>query len=229
MSKLSFSGGGAKYDVLNFNTDAFVDFPSNIVLSGLTDPISFYLYLDSNNYASLGLIIYNCDDGVFDTHNELMVFLYNNYLWIQTGGGVGEKEKVDITNYANKTIFVEFKRTDGGQGSTIDYIKIDGVSQTLVESELTIGLFNEPFKIGALLNLNSMTYAVQLYSATVWNITIPGRYHWNGYIGNINSGWVDTIGGNNGAVSGATITSRTVTGTLTSKLKLGSGVTKLKL
>lgn len=207
---LGFVGDSGKVQALNFNNDVFVDLSTEVILSGLTEPISFYMYLDSNNYTSVATVIYSSQYTDTVTRNVLIIFLSGNYLTVQCGEGVLEAKKVDITNFSGQTIFVEIKRTDNsGTGADITYIKFNNVEQTLVNVDTFFGIFQE-FNIGVVLNLNNMEYIFKLYDATIWNLRIPGRNYWKGYPGNLDSGWVDQIGTNNGSVSGTTKTTRTI-------------------
>lgn len=230
MAKLKISGG-VKYDVLNFNDDVFVDFGSSPILSGLTEPISFYLYLDTNNYSNYATVLYLSDATNVDTKNQLLVALKDNYLMVQCGINTSMgHQMIDITNFINRPIFVEIKRTDNiGGGADIEYIKIDGMSQFLTHSDITFGIYQQPLRIGTFYNPNNSSYVFKLYSATIWDLDIPGRNHWKGYTGNVDTGWLDQTGNNNGSVTGTVKTTRKISGKSQSKLSFGSGTSKLKI
>lgn len=217
--KVNFSGNVGNVDVLNFNSDVYVDFTANPILSDLAEPISFYLYLDSNNYIDYAMLIYS-SEGTQDTSNELIVFLKDSYLWVQTSQSQAGRQKIDITNFTNQKLFIQIKRTNATQGADIDYIKINEVSQTMINSDVSIGLFSEYLKIGTIYQTESFQYLFKLYDATIWDLTIPGRHYWKGYTGNLDSGWVDQIGDINGAVSGTTKTTRPITIPTNKKLKI---------
>ena len=218
-SSLGIKGSSNTAQVLNFNNDVFVDFPTELVLSGLIEPISFYMYLDSSNYSTIAMLIYSCDISEINTHNQLIVYLNNNYLYVQVGSGVNEAKRIDITSYVNQTVFVQIKRIDNYQTADINYVKFNGLEQTLNSTEQFISIVQQ-FNVGTLYNTNIMQYFYRLYDATIWNITISERNHYNGYVGNMDSGWLDTIGSNNGSISGTTKTTRKVTVPVKKKLKL---------
>lgn len=216
---MKLSGDSGKIQSLNFNNDVFVDLSTEVVLDGLTEPISFYMYLDSNNYVNHSAIIYSSPYTDTISRDILIVFLYNNYLWVQCGEGNSEAKKVDITNFSNQVLFIEIKRTNTAIAADVTYIKFNGVEQTLLSVDMYIGIFQE-FNIGTILNLNNMEYIFKLYDATIWDLRIPQRNYWKGYTGNLDSGWVDQIGSNNGSVIGTTKTTRKVTIPKNRKLKL---------
>lgn len=220
-NKLKF--GLEKIQVLNFNNDAYVEFPSSPILSGLTDDISFYMYLDTDFY-DLKILAYFSDVNNDNSKNIFIAGLYENNLIIQvnTGDVIGNK-KINITNFVGKTIFVQVKKNDNTNPSSIDYIKFNGINQTLSNNtEFSFGIFPVSL-IGAVYNINSELYVFRLNQGTIWGFTIPGRHNWKGNPnGNQNSAWVDNIGNIDGTVGGVTKTNRTVLGRGKSTLKLGN-------
>jgi hypothetical protein len=111
-------------------------------------------------------------------------------------------------NLYGQNLLVEIFHAPGPLSRTLQYVKVNGVVKNVTWDLVTHGHTvsgNYPyFVLGAI--YNGTTYTNILNKASLWNLRFARTGKWKGYpTGNINAGWTDRIGTNDGSIVSLTI------------------------